>query len=311
MKYTPLATSALTLALLISGAAPALAEDSAGTGDSATVTGGVQVQTEHEDRGEFPGARFLGGIKNRLQGSGDDDQGEHMHASSSREMKGDREEKHIQKGQERGSSEIDKRIESLTNLKTRLASIKLLDAAALATITANLDAEIAKLQALKTQIQSDTSTTTLKDDVKSITQGLRIFAVVEPKARIAASASRINAVVTQMSALTTKLQARIDAAKTAGTDTSAAVTALADLQAKAADAKVQADAAVALTANLQADNGDAAVRTANMQALKDAKAKLVLAQKDLADARHDAATIRSVVKGSGGSDHASTTPGHQ
>lgn len=310
MKYTPLATSALALSLLMGSALPALAEDSVQGDASVGTTATVQVQGEHEDHGDFPGARFLGGLKNRIKGSEDEDKGEHL-ASTSRETKADREENRMQKGQERGSSEIDKRIESLTNLKNRLASIKLLDATALATITANLDAEIAKLQALKTQIQSDTSTTTLKDDVKSITQGLRIFAVVEPKARIAASASRINAVVTQMTALSAKLQTRIDAAKTAGTDTTAAVAALADLQAKIADAKVQADAAVALTVNLAPDNGDATIRASNLQALKDAKAKLVLAQKDLADARHDAATVRGVVKGSGGSDHASTTPGHQ
>jgi hypothetical protein len=309
MKYTPLTTSALTLALLMGSALPALAEDSI-QGDASVGTTAT-VQGEHEDNGDFPGARFLGGLKTRLQKSENDDQGEHLDASTSEKMKADREDKHMQKRQEKGSSEIDKRIESLTNLKNRLASIKLLDATALATISANLDAEIAKLQALKTQIQSDTSTTTLKDDVKSITQGLRIFAVVEPKARIAASASRINAVVTQLSALTTKLQARIDTAKTAGVDTTAAVAALADLQAKSADAKVQADAAVALTVNLAPDNGDATIRATNLQALKDAKAKLVLAQKDLADARHDAATVRGVVKGSGGSDHASTTPGHQ
>ena len=309
MKYTPLATSAITLALLMGSALPALADDSVQTDTSVGTSATVQVQTEQEDQGSFPGARFLGGIKTRLQGS--DDQGEHMEASTSGHMKANREEKRMQKGQEKGTSEIDKRIESLTNLKNRLASIKLLDATTLATISANLDAEIAKLQALKIQIQSDTSTTTLKDDVRSITQGLRIFAVVEPKARIAASASRINAVVTQMTALSAKLQTRIDAAKTAGTDTSAAVTALADLNVKIADAKVQADAAVALTANLQADNGNATVRATNLQALKDAKAKLVLAQKDLADARHDAATVRGVVKGNGGNDRASTTPGHQ
>ena len=309
MKYTPLATSALTLALLMGSALPALAEDSVQGDASVGTTATVQVQTDQEDHGSFPGARFLGGIKTRLQGS--DDQEEHMDASTGEKMKSDREDKRMQKGQEEGSSEIDDRIESLTNLKNRLASIKLLDATALATISANLDAEIAKLQALKAQVQSDTSATTLKDDMESLNQGLRIFAVVEPKARIAASASRINAVVIQMTAFSAKLQTRMDTANADGTDTSAAVTALADLNVKIADAKVQADAAVALTANLAPDNGDATVRATNLQALKDAKAKLVLAQKDLADARHDAATIRGVVKGRGGSDRASTNPDHQ
>jgi hypothetical protein len=85
-----------------------------------------------------------------------------------------------------------------------------------------------------------------------------------------------------------------------------------DLKAKLADAKTQADAAVAEVANLQVDNGDKTVQTANTTALKDAKAKLVVAQKDLAAARHDAATIYGVVKGKGGvegqgSVHATTS----
>ena len=311
MKYTPLATGTLTLALLIGSAAPALADDSIQTNTDASVGGSAQVQVQggQEAHGGFPGSHFLGGIKNRLEGKSDGAHFDHIIASSSDQTKTDREDARMQKGQAKGASEIDVRIKSLTELKARLASIKLLDATALATINANLDAEITKLQSLKTTIASDTSTTTLKTDVKSITEGLRVFLVVEPKARIAASASRINAVVTQMTALSLKLQTRIDQAKTAGVDTTSAISALADMNAKIADAKVQADASVTLTANLQADNGNATVKASNLQALKDARAKLVLAQKDLATARHDAGTIFTVVKVST-STTASTTQTH-
>jgi hypothetical protein len=117
----------------------------------------------------------------------------------------------------------------------------------------------------------------------------------------------VNAVVAQFTALTAKLQARITAAQAAGSDVSAATTALADFSAKLADAKNQADAAVAETANLSVDNGDKSVLAANNAALKDARAKLVLAEKALKAAEADARTIAKVLKGKGESGAHATT----
>lgn len=291
MKYSPLFGSVLTLSLLVSGSVPALADDGVDTVVQGSTT--VRLEDNHQDT-SFPGARFLQGVKDRVRG--DDDQKEHLQASSSEARKAEHEDKRIEKGQEKAGHAIDKRIESLTKLKARLANLKLLDATVLASISASLDAEIAKLVALKATIASDTSTTTLKKDVSQITKGLRIFAVVEPKAHIAASASRINAVVVQLNLLADKLQTRITEAKTAGKDVTLAEAALVDLRAKAGDAKVQADLAVSMTVNLQADNGDTLIRASNLKALKDARAKLVIAQQDLAAARHDAGTIRGIVK---------------
>jgi hypothetical protein len=195
---------------------------------------------------------------------------------------------------------IEKRIKRLIELKARLAKIKLLSSEQITMISANLDTEIAALTELKAKIEAGTATTTIKTDVRSITQDHRVFMLVEPKARIAAAASRINAVVTQFTALAAKLQERITAAQTAGANVSAATAALVDFNAKIADAKVQADAAVTLTANLTADGGDKTVAAANKKALTDARAKLVVAEKDLAAARHDAATIIGTVKGKAG-----------
>lgn len=311
MKYSPFITSALAVSLLLAGSAPALAEDTAQVTVQGSTT--VTVGDDHRDGDSREGrdGTFLQGLKNRLYKDKENRDGDSEYASSTRE---DKKQEHMQdrieKQQERAGNEIDKRIESLTKLKERLAEMKLLSADVLASISASLDAEIAKLQTLKTQIGNDTSTTTLKADASIIKKGLRVFLVVEPKARIAASASRINAVVTQMNLLATKLQTRIATAKAAGVNTTAAEAALVDLRAKIADAKVQADAAVAMTVNLQPDNGNATVQASNLQALKDARAKLVLAQKDLADARHDAGVIRGDVNGKEGEGHASTTPSH-
>lgn len=293
MTYSKLITAGLSTALLLGSAAPALA-DERGQDDS-----GSEVHAP----ASFPGSSFLQGISARVE----ERRQEHASNTEDRQQKQEElQQQRQQKLEDRGTNEIDKRIESLTKLKERLSGVKLIGADVLAGILSSIDAEIAKLQGLKTNITSGEASTTLKADVQSVTKSLRIYALVEPQAHIAASASRISAVVTQMTALADKLQARIDSAKSAGTDTTAAESALADLKVKIADAKVQADAAVSETANLQADNGDATVRASNNAALKDARHKLVAAEKDLAAARHDAAKVYAVVKGSGG--NATTTP---
>lgn len=313
MKQNSLIAPALSVALLLGAAAPALASDTVSASgtvqinqQSQTVHVDTEASTEHDGRFTLQGSGLFASGTSRTRG-------EDMHKGSSTEdrmhNKGEANFHHILVGQEKGSEAIDARIESLTELSARLANLKLLSPEILASIQISLNAEIAKLTALKAQISSDTSTTTLKKNLKDITEGNRVFLVVEPKARIAASASRINAVVTQMQALSTKLQTRITTAQTAGVNVTAATTALTDLNAKIADAKVQAAAAVSLTANLQADNGDATVKAANKAALKEARTKLELANKDLAAARHDVGSIYAVVKVS---EHttASTTPTH-
>jgi chromosome segregation ATPase len=195
---------------------------------------------------------------------------------------------------------IDQRIKSLQELLKRLEGMKLLPADTLVTIQTAINAEIQTLTDLKAKIATDTATTTIKADAQSITKANRVYLLVEPKARIAAAASRVNAVVTQMQALSVKLQARLTAAQTAGADITASSAALTDFNAKIADAKVQADAAVTETANLQVDNGDKTILAANLAALKDARAKLDAAQKDLVAARQDAAKIYGIVKGKEG-----------
>lgn len=276
MNKTSLITSAAGITLLLATALPVFAEDSTSVGVSGSA--GVSLPQVRVNASTT--------IQERQQERED-------HKASTTEM-------HMKQAQEKGENAIDQRIKSLQDLITRLESIKLLPADTLASVKAALQAEIDKLTALKAQIGSDTATSTLKADVGSITKGNRVFLLVEPKARITSAASRIDAVVTQLTTLGTKLQARITAAQTAGVDVSAAVTAMADFNAKIADAKTQADAAAAEVANLQVDNGDKTVLAANQAALKDARTKLNAAEKDLAAARHDAATIYGIVKGKGG-----------
>ena len=297
MKKTTLISSTLGLALLLSPVAPAFAEEGVPSGDDATsinTTNTIQIkigERRNADQARLQEARRLASTTEHMR-----ENREEKRASTSANHL----EKKIEKKQEHAGEAIDKRIRSLQELSARIADMKLISADTRATITASLNAEIASLIALKAKIGSDTATSTIKSDASEITKAHRVYMLVEPKARIAASASRINAVVMQMQLLVTKLQARITAAQTDGINVSEATAALTDLSAKIADAKIQADAALAGTVNLQPDNGNEAVKASNRAALKEARAKLEIAAKDLVAARHDAATIYSVVKGKGG-----------
>ena len=197
------------------------------------------------------------------------------------------------RAKDRANQEIDRRVKLLGNLSERLEGAIKVTGETKASILANLQAQIDALVALKAKIEAETSTTTLREHIKSITGSYRIFALVAPKAAITAYADRLNVLTGQMTDLGAKLQARIDAATT--TDTSAAVSALAEYNAKIASAKVQISAALALVASLQPDNGDETVAASNRAALQDARAKLEAARKDLETARKDISAIRNAL----------------
>ncbi len=282
MNYSKFAAASTGIAFALMVAAPALADENVNTSADASVEA-------HSGFGiRLPFLNFNGSTTVHKEG---DREREDDHATST--------QKRIEKGQERGENMIDARIKSLDKLLERIGKMKLLSASDIASIQASINAEIKILTDLKAKIVADISTSTVKADDSSITKANRVYLVVMPKAQIAAAASRIKAVATQMEEFSTKLATRITTAKDAGVDVSSATTALADFNAKVADAKVQADAAVALTVNLEADNGDAAVRASNLAALKSARTKLQAAVQDLAAARKDAGTIYGVVKGKG------------
>lgn len=221
------------------------------------------------------------------------------HASTTEIKREQKQEDRMVAGKEHGDNGIEKRLKSLDELSKRISEMKYLSADQKADILAAITAQKNELTTLKVKIASDTSTTTLKADLESVSKAHRTYRLVIPTTAITAAAGRVTTIVTQMEVFGTKIEARIVAIKADGKDATAAETAYADFKAKIADAKVQADAAVALVANLQADNGVDATAEANNTALKSAKAKIELANKDLKDARKDIGVILKGVKGLG------------
>jgi hypothetical protein len=273
-------TTVLALAFSLGVAAPAFAD----TDVNESATGGIRVDGIHM------GTTSVGFHAD-----------EDMHASTTGDGKDNGKsdgQNRIEKGQTLGKQEIEKRIQSLEALSARIGQMKRLTSDQIAAIQAAIQAEISILTSLEATIGGDTSTTTVKTDVQSITKANRVYLLVMPQIQISAAADRILATAGQLGNLETKLSARIDAAAST-TDVTALHTALTDMQAKIADAKTQANAAVSETTNLKPDNGDAAVKASNTAALKDARTKLEAARADIKAAYQDAQTIVKGVRGTG------------
>jgi hypothetical protein len=194
----------------------------------------------------------------------------------------------------RGDTEITRRITALTDLNTRIQAMQKVTDAFKSGISASITNEVNTLTSLKAKIDADTDLATLKTDIQSITSSYRVFALVLPQGRIAAAADREVTLVSMMSTLGAKLQARIQAAQQAGATTTAMTASLTDMAAKLQDAQTQAEAAVTASASLAPDNGVASVMASNTAALKTARADLAAAQKDLVAARKD---VDAIVKG--------------
>ena len=202
---------------------------------------------------------------------------------------------------EKADKEIEKRIESLEKTLERISEMKNVSDSEKNSIKAEIQSEITKLNALKSKIDSDTDLATIKTDLKSITEGSRIYALIIPRANILASVDKINTIATMLETISIKLQVRIDevkASSTSATSTRAAEmqTLLDSIKAKIADAKKEALTAQTTVSGLTPDNGNKTILDSNNAKIKSAKANIKTANKDLDEVRKFARSITKALK---------------
>jgi hypothetical protein len=206
----------------------------------------------------------------------------------------------------RADQEITRRVTLLTQLNTNVQAMVKVSATEKSAIATEVQTEISSLTSLKATIDAETSITSLRTDIQSITKDYRIFMLVIPQGRIEVAADKIETVVSDYSTLSTTLQARIAAAP-AGTDTTQVNAWLSDMNTQTASANAQAEAAVSLVANLQPDQGNATIQASNTAALKSAAADIKTALADLKTARTDAGDIVKAIESWKVSTSASST----
>ncbi len=197
----------------------------------------------------------------------------------------------LQLAKNKADKEIDRRIQALGELNTRVDGMQRVTANFKQTLTTNIQNQVTGLNQLKTKIDADADIATLKADIKTITDSYRIYMLVMPQARIAASADREVTIITMMNQLGTKLQTRISAAQSSGSNVSALLAALTDMSSKLSDASTQSQAAVSVSSGLVPDEGDKTKKAQNAAALKAARANIKAAHTDLIAARKDAEII--------------------
>ncbi len=212
----------------------------------------------------------------------------------------------ISSAKERAGQEIQRRIGNLEKSLARVSGMKRLSDSDKAALSSSLQGEISALTTLDATIANDTATTSLRADIQSITKSYRVYALVLPRAALTAAADRVLSVAAQLSALESKLSARIAAAP-AGTDVASLQSTLADMQGNIENAKTQANAAISEAAALTPDNGAPAAAAANASALKDARSKVQAGQQYIVVARKDAENIVKGIRGRGGEGVVATT----
>lgn len=192
----------------------------------------------------------------------------------------------IDRLKDRAIKEIDRRIASLERLLTRMSEFKRLAATQKSSLTAQVQAEIDKLEALKAKITAGTDIETLKTDIQSIVTAYRIYALFMPKIQILGAADRLQTTADQMSSHAARLQVKIEEQEANGQDVADAEELLVDINASISDAKTQAQNAISTVTPLTPEGFPD-----NKKELQSAREMIVEGIKDLKTAQQDARKI--------------------
>ncbi len=193
----------------------------------------------------------------------------------------------------RSDTTIDKRIQALTTMATRMSAMKNVQSSTETTLASQTQAKIASLTTLKAKIDADTDLATARADAKAIVSTGKV-AVSET--RQVSQSARVSDVVASIAKIQTKLETRITADQSAGKDVSALQTAYADMTAKIADATAQATTAQNGAVSLKSAAGQSAIKASNKAIVTADSAAIKTATADLKAARADITTIMNGLK---------------
>jgi hypothetical protein len=192
-----------------------------------------------------------------------------------------------------GDCEIARRMTTLSKLSAKITGSKVLTSSDASTLSGKVSSTRSGLAALKTQIDSETALDVLKTEVRQVATEYRVYLVLVPQVNLVSGADGVAAAKVKFGDVSTKLTARIAAAKAAGKDTTAAQASLDAMNAAVAQAAGLAQplptALLALTP-AQYNAGTAG------PVIKNARAALVQARALLASARKDAVACRAALK---------------
>lgn len=194
----------------------------------------------------------------------------------------------------RGLAEIDRRVDALNKLISRIYGFKHLTPDQKTSLTSQVQAEIDNLTTLRAKIAADTDFESLKADVKGVVNSYRVYALFIPKIKILSAADVLLNAVEKFNMLYAELQAKVAAAKSAGGDVTALEEKLSSMQSKIESAQTKAQSAIDTAMPLTPDG-----YPGNKTSLQTARTSLHEGKKDLHSARDDAKAINQGLKPSG------------
>ena len=193
---------------------------------------------------------------------------------------------------EKAYKEIDRRIASLSKLIEKIRAVKRLTESQKSTMASQVQAEIDSLTALRATIAGQTDIATIRTSVQSIVKSYRIYVLYIPKMTIIANADKIlNLIEGEIATLTTKLQLRIDEAKSNGYAVETMTSLMTQRKVKLESATTQANGAIAKVTPLTPDGWPG-----NKTELQAAREMLKVARKDINDAQKLANQVRVELK---------------
>ncbi len=213
-------------------------------------------------------------------------------ASNAATRKQERQETTLENLKNRALKEIDRRLEAMNGLTTRINNLKRLSDSQKSTLTTQLQTEITALTDLKTKIQADTDIDTLRSDLKSIISSYRIYALFIPKIHILTASEGLLSVTERLTNAYTALKGRVDSAKVAGDDTASMETALSLMQTKIAEATTQINTAITTVSSLSPEG-----YPGNTSSLKSARESLRSGRKALNEAYMAAKELQHMLRG--------------
>ena len=182
----------------------------------------------------------------------------------------------------RGDQEIARRLASLSTLSSKINAATKLTSSDKATLTAEVNATVDGLNALKAKLDADTTVAEARTDVQSIYTEYRVYALVAPKIALVKVADDQQVAEQKLQTLIQKFQTRLNAAKAKGKNVSALETVLADMTQKVSASVSVSSAVQAKVIGLQPTdyNNDHAVLSGDSAQLKAAHADNVAAYQD-------------------------------
>ena len=208
--------------------------------------------------------------------------------------------------QNRGDTQTTNRINALNKLLTRIQGMKNLTVAEKTAFSSTIQTSVTSMTNLQAKIQSDTSTTSLQADLKTIAPDYRIYMLIMPQISILSAVDRVNTLVASLQTIQNKIQTRVSG--NAGLSSNTTISSdLSDMTAKLSDASNQANAAESEVVNLQPDQGNQTTMQSNNAALKDAQSKMKTAAQELITVRKDAGAIVKLIVSSNKNSGISTS----